>query len=181
MGLKFNPFTGTLDYVNSDRFQGVLASAPSGAQEGWTYINSVDYGFYLYAGGIWWRWTTLTPTSSSDYNILLEDGGSLLYENNDYAITENALPSSTSSALLETGDDILLETGDRLFLEDSAPSIPSGNNGILLESGDYLIGEDGGPIDLEDGGGGPTPGVNDFIFIAADTFEFMDSTTFEVI
>lgn len=90
------------------------------------------------------------------------------------------LTGAASFLLLETGDDILLETGDKLLLEDNVPSIPTGNNGILLESGDYLIGEDGGSIDLEDGGG-TGPGVNDFVFIAADTFEFVDSTTFEVI
>jgi hypothetical protein len=62
-------------------FRGVLASAPSGPQEGWTYINSGDNGYYIYYGGSWQSLHTLTP-EAVEY-LLMEDGGSLLQENGD--------------------------------------------------------------------------------------------------
>lgn len=73
MPYKINFSTGKFDYYEKI-FQGVLASAPSSPQEGWTYINSGDNGYYIYYAGSWQLLHTLTPAAAS-YR-LLEDGSS---------------------------------------------------------------------------------------------------------
>jgi len=183
VGYNFNPFTGTFDLVNSDRFAGVFGSAPLNVEEGTTYINSTDNGFYLYAGGVWWLWTTLTPTSSSEYNILLEDGFILEFENGTFSLLENAVPTNTDTILLETGDGFLLEYGGGAVLEDYAPVIPPvpTEDVILLEDSGYTFLEDGFYLLKEVGGTPPPPSGSDLTFINGDTFTFIDGSTFEVI
>jgi hypothetical protein len=64
MTWKFNPFTAQLDYYEASEFKGVLAAPPGSPVEGWTYINSVDSGYYIYYGGAWQLLTTF-PSSGS--------------------------------------------------------------------------------------------------------------------
>jgi len=71
----------------SGNFQGVLASAPSNPEEGWTYINSGDNGYYIYYGGTWQLLHTLTPATASYF--LLEDGFYFLYEDTGKLILES--------------------------------------------------------------------------------------------
>lgn len=61
----------------SGNFQGVLASAPSNPTEGWTYINSVDHGYYIYYCG---SWQLIVQLTCQDEFLLLETGEFLLYE-----------------------------------------------------------------------------------------------------
>ena len=81
MAYKLNPFTGKLDYYSSSDFRGVLGTAPSAPQEGWTYINSSDNGYYIYFGSAWQLLHTLTPAALEF--LLLENGDTLLLENGD--------------------------------------------------------------------------------------------------
>jgi hypothetical protein len=64
----------------SGNFQGVLAAAPSSPQEGWTYINSGDDGYYIFYCGTWQLLHTLV--CSHDF-FLLETGDYLLKEDGD--------------------------------------------------------------------------------------------------
>jgi hypothetical protein len=73
MPFKLNVFTGTLDYYEAKTFRGVSASAPTSPEEGWTYVNSGDNGYYIYYGGTWQLLHTLTPATL--YELLLETGG----------------------------------------------------------------------------------------------------------
>lgn len=181
MGYSFNPFTGTLDLTTSDRFAGVFTAAPLNVEEGTTYINSTDNGFYLYAGGIWWLWKILSPTSSSNYNILLEDGFGFLLENSSAALLENALPTNTDTILLEDDTHFLLEYGGGAVLEDNVPIVPPTEDpAILLEDGGYIRLEDGWVL-LAESGVNPPPSGNEFTFISTEIFTFIDGSTFEVI
>jgi hypothetical protein len=81
MSFKFNAITGKLDLVNNTEYKGVLASAPTSPQDGWTYINSGDSGYYIYYAGNWNLLATLTP--STLYYLLLETGFDLLLETGD--------------------------------------------------------------------------------------------------
>lgn len=85
MSWKFNPFSGSLDYYENN-FRGVLSSAPSG-NDGNTYINSSDNGYYIYYGGAWQLIATLTPAASS--KMLLETGDRILLETGDFALLES--------------------------------------------------------------------------------------------
>jgi len=60
------------------QFLGIFASAPSNPEEGNTYINSTDNGYYIFYGGTWQLLHTLTP--STPFFLLLEDGFYLLQE-----------------------------------------------------------------------------------------------------
>lgn len=71
----------------SGNFQGVLAAAPSNPQEGWTYINSGDDGYYIYYDGTWQLLHTLTPAQLSF--LLLETGDILLKEDGDKVALED--------------------------------------------------------------------------------------------
>jgi hypothetical protein len=71
MPYKLNFSTGELDYYDSS-FKGVLATAPSDPAEGWTYINSVDNGYYLYYGLDWQLLHTLVPAAM--VGVTNEDG-----------------------------------------------------------------------------------------------------------
>ena len=81
MSWKFSPFTGVFDYYKASTFKGVLAAAPSSPEEGWTYVDSGDDGYYIYYGGSWQLLHTLTPAALSF--LLLEDGFYLLKEDSD--------------------------------------------------------------------------------------------------
>lgn len=61
----------------SGNFQGVLAAAPSNPVEGWTYINSVDLGYYIYFCG---QWQLIATLVCADEFLLLETGDFILYE-----------------------------------------------------------------------------------------------------
>ena len=74
---KYDPTLG--EYRQAD-YPKVLASAPTG-QEGLTYINSSDNGYYIYYGGTWQLLHTLTPAQL--YYLLLEDGFTMLLETSD--------------------------------------------------------------------------------------------------
>lgn len=82
----FNAITGELDLIELSPFRGVLAAAPTGPEEGWTYINSGDNGYYIYYGGTWQLLHTLTAGAAS--YILLENGDRLLFENGDLGLLE---------------------------------------------------------------------------------------------
>ena len=71
------------------QFHGLLASAPSGPAEGWTYINSGDDGYYIYYGGTWQLLHTLTPATPGGF-ILLEDGFFLLQEDDTSKVIQEA-------------------------------------------------------------------------------------------
>lgn len=150
MSYQFNPFTGTLDYVATDRFQGVLASAPANPSEGWTYINSGNSGFYFYAGGYWWLWNTLTRGEAGIEGLLLEDGSEFLLEDGTPALLEVAPvpPGAGDRVLLEDGSLLLLETGDAMLYEDgtTAPTVASY---ALMENGDRILMENGDLFTLE--------------------------------
>jgi hypothetical protein len=78
---RLNGITGLLDLVNATTvqyFKGVLASAPSSPIEGWTYINSVTNGYYIYYSGSWQLIATLTPAALEF--LLLETNDILLLE-----------------------------------------------------------------------------------------------------
>jgi hypothetical protein len=79
MTYTYNPFTDNLDYYEN-YFRGVLASAPSNPQNGWTYINSGDSGYYIYYAG-WNLIVSLAPPTASYF--LLETGDVLLLETGD--------------------------------------------------------------------------------------------------
>ena len=64
----------------SGNFQGVLVSAPSSPEEGWTYINSTDDGYYIYYCGTWQLLHTLV--CAHDF-LLLETGDYILKEDGD--------------------------------------------------------------------------------------------------
>lgn len=64
-----------------DTFRGVLGSAPSGPETGWTYVNSSDHGYYIYYGGTWQKLHTLIA-AALEY-LLLETGDFLLLETGD--------------------------------------------------------------------------------------------------
>jgi hypothetical protein len=81
MPYKFNPLTGNLDYYKDSNFRGVSATAPSSPQEGWTYIDSDDNGYYIYYGESWQLLHTLTPAALNF--LLLESGDILLKEDGD--------------------------------------------------------------------------------------------------
>lgn len=70
----------------SGNFQGVLATAPLNPQEGWTYINSGNNGYYIYFCGTWQLLATLV---CADQFLLLEDGGFILLEDGGKIILEN--------------------------------------------------------------------------------------------
>jgi len=48
-----NPITGQLERSQAVFFRGVFAEAPSGAHDGWMYVNSGDNNLYIYYGGVW--------------------------------------------------------------------------------------------------------------------------------
>lgn len=81
MPYKFNPISGNFDYFEKNYFRGVSASEPSSPEEGWTYINSSDNGYYIYYGETWQLLHTLTPATLSF--LLLETGDILLKEDGD--------------------------------------------------------------------------------------------------
>lgn len=84
MSWVFNPFTGRLDY-DSGNFKGVSGSAPSSPDQGWTYINSGNNGYYIYYGLTWQLLHTLIATTSF---MLLESGDILLLESGDKLVLE---------------------------------------------------------------------------------------------
>jgi hypothetical protein len=61
-------------------FKGVLSEAPDNPEEGWTYINSLNDGYFLYYDGAWQLLHYLTPSVKSyvlqedNFHILTEDG-----------------------------------------------------------------------------------------------------------
>lgn len=77
MPYKLNFFTGNFDYYENN-FKGVLASAPTSPLDGWTYINSLDDGYYIYYSGSWQLLHTLTPGAAS--YLLQEDGLSFILQ-----------------------------------------------------------------------------------------------------
>lgn len=76
---------GGYDY-DGNTFRGVLASAPSTPEEGWTYINSSDYKYYIYYGGAWQELHTLTPATV--YALELEGAVTDLLELEGVGITD---------------------------------------------------------------------------------------------
>ena len=70
----------------SGNFQGVLSVAPSNPSEGWTYINSVDLGYYIYFCGSWQLIVQLVCTEEF---LLLETGDFILYEDGTSRIVLN--------------------------------------------------------------------------------------------
>lgn len=80
---KFDPILG--EYRQAD-YPKILATAPSGPKEGYTYINSVDNGYYIYYGGAWQLLHTLTP-AALEY-LLLESGNFFLLETGDKLAVE---------------------------------------------------------------------------------------------
>ena len=78
--MKMNPFTGKPDF-DSGNFKGVLSSAPSSPQQGWTYVNSGDNTLYIYYGVTWQSLHVLTPEALS--YLLTEADETLLQENGD--------------------------------------------------------------------------------------------------
>lgn len=88
MTFKYNPLIGDSFCYFENAFQGVSASAPSSPQEGWTYINSGDNGYYIYYGGGWQLLHTLTPASLSF--LLQEIGDFLLQEDGSSKIAQEA-------------------------------------------------------------------------------------------
>lgn len=85
MSFKLNPFTTEFDYYQIG-FLGVSSSAPSSAQNGNTYINSTDNGYYVYWGS-WQLIGTLTPPTGSF--LLLEDGTEILLEDSTELVLES--------------------------------------------------------------------------------------------
>lgn len=67
-------------------FQGVLPVAPSNPEEGWTYINSSDNGYYIYYCGAWQLITTLVCVNDL---LLLETGDFILKEDGDKIFLED--------------------------------------------------------------------------------------------
>jgi hypothetical protein len=77
MAFSFNIFTQKLDYYDSS-FKGILSIDPASPDQGWTYINSTNHGYYIYYGGAWQLLHTLTPAENVD--LTNEDGTTLTNE-----------------------------------------------------------------------------------------------------
>lgn len=88
MTFKYNPLIGDGFCYFEKSFQGVLGSAPSNPQEGWTYINSGNSGYYIYYGGIWQLLHTLSAASLSF--LLQEIGDFILQEDSVSKIAQEA-------------------------------------------------------------------------------------------
>ena len=91
MAWAFNPFTGALDYYATSvtYFKGVLATAPVGPADGWSYIDSTNNNLYMYYGSDWWCLGTLTVSGGSVGDALLcEDGEQLLCEDGQALLLE---------------------------------------------------------------------------------------------
>ena len=86
MAFRLNPLTGKFDYYEASAFRGVLSSAPTDPQAGWWYLNSTDYGYYIYAFNQWQLLATLTPAANVDLTnedlstLTNEDGTTLQRE-----------------------------------------------------------------------------------------------------
>lgn len=88
MTLKYNPRVEDNFCYFEKGFQGVSSSSPSSPQEGWTYINSGDNGYYIYYSGSWQLLHTLTAGALS--LLLQEIGDYLLQEDGSSKIAQEA-------------------------------------------------------------------------------------------
>lgn len=70
----------------SGNFQGVLPVAPSNPQDGWTYINSIDLGYYIYYCA---SWQLILQLVCNEEFLLLETGDFILYEDGTSRIILN--------------------------------------------------------------------------------------------
>jgi hypothetical protein len=86
MPYVMSPFSGKLDYYETNVFRGVLADAPSDPEQGWWYVNSGDNGYYVYYGVSWQLLATLIPAANVDLTnedlstLTNEDGTTLQRE-----------------------------------------------------------------------------------------------------
>jgi len=72
---KYDPILG--EYRQAD-YPRLLATAPSNPKDGYTYINTLDHGLYIFYGGMW----NLLHTLDTQY-LLLETGDVMLMETGD--------------------------------------------------------------------------------------------------
>jgi hypothetical protein len=77
MSLRFNPFTGNLDY-DTYNFRGILTTAPSNPKEGWMYIDSTTHTFYVYYSYNWQVIHVLTTGAAPTYSTIATPYGLLL-------------------------------------------------------------------------------------------------------
>lgn len=111
--INFNPWTNKYDWTIVEYFKGVLAASPASPQAGWTYINSINDGYYIYSGSNWILLMVLTAVGA----YVLKAGDTMTGDLTLPALHATASGESVFNEDVRFNGDIILQQGQKIIMD----------------------------------------------------------------